>query len=104
MKKNKKVRLYRQGDVLLKTVDKIPNNLDKEDKCILAYGEVTGHKHQILKNGMLMKNKDKSYLKMIDDGILKHEEHSAINVPKGEYEVIIQREFDLLGEVRSVMD
>ena len=96
--------LYRQGDVLLKKVNSIPKGLKKEDKCILAYGEVTGHKHQILSNGTLMKKGEKTYLRMDDDDILKHEEHAALTIPKGEYEVVIQREFDLLGAVRSVMD
>jgi len=98
------MKLIRQGDVLLKKIDSIPKGLMQEEKCILAYGEVTGHKHQILDNGILYKDNNKTYLKMNNEGILSHEEHAKLNIPKGEYEIIIQREFDLLGAVKSVMD
>lgn len=98
------MELIRQGDVLLKRIDSIPKGMKKEDKCILAYGEVTGHKHQILEYGTLFKKDNRSFLEMKDNGILKHEEHAALNIPKGCYEVVIQREFDLLGQVRQVMD
>ena len=31
-------------------------------------------------------------------------EHDTLQIPKGIYEVVIQRELDLVGEVRKVID
>jgi hypothetical protein len=44
-------KLYRQGDVLIREVTEIPNNLNTvprdAGRVVLAYGEVTGHAHAI---------------------------------------------------------
>ena len=95
----------RQGDVLLVKIDKLPTNLVKKDN-IIAYGEVTGHKHQFLNNQVsVFKNKDEQqYVDVQQEAVLQHEEHAHLKVPKGIYQVIIQRELDLLGEVRQVLD
>ena len=95
----------RQGDVLLVKIDKLPTNLVKKDR-IIAYGEVTGHKHQFLSNQVsVFKNKDEQqYVDVQQKAILQHEEHAHLEIPKGVYQVIIQRELDLLGEVRQVLD
>lgn len=41
--------MYRQGDVLIERIDKIPSGLKKQKpengRIILAHGEVTGHAH-----------------------------------------------------------
>ena len=39
----------RQGDIYFRSVEKIPNKgIKKKNDRILAYGEVTGHSHQIV--------------------------------------------------------
>jgi hypothetical protein len=106
-----KTELIRQGDVLLKKINKIPKEVKLQDnsnnnEIILAFGEKTFHKHRLICNKPILdiKTIGKRYVSLQDDGILSHEEHAKLNIPKGEYEVVIQREFDLLGAVRSVMD
>jgi hypothetical protein len=47
--KQNAVRQYRQGDVLIESVEKLPSGLTQakpeHGKTVLAYGEVTGHHH-----------------------------------------------------------
>ncbi len=92
----RKKKIYRQGDVLLKEVKAFPDKLEKKNK-ILAYGEVTGHKHQFLdKNTLVFTDKDgQQYVEVLGKSSdLVHEEHAKINIPKGKYEVAIQKEYD----------
>lgn len=100
----------RQGDVLLEEIkngneslkDKIP--IAKDSK-VLAYGEKTGHSH-ILTGDVNFYNtgNDQVICQVNGSAQLIHEEHGHIDVPKGEYLVIIQREFDAVRGIRTVMD
>ena len=99
-----KTKAYRQGDVVLKPVSKLPSGLKLKDN-ILAYGESTGHKHQF--RGDKVKtytDGQKQYCVLEEEAILDHEEHHKQTLPKGVYEVEIQREVDLVGVARQVMD
>jgi len=95
----------RQGDVLLIEIDKLPANLIEKDKT-LAYGEVTGHSHRFENSAVCVFKdaKEQQYVQVEEESTLIHEEHAYAQVPKGIYEVRIQREVDLLGEVRQVLD
>jgi len=95
----------RQGDVLLISIDKLPSKVVEKDKT-LAYGEVTGHSHRF-ENSAVCVFKDASerqFVQVEQESTLIHEEHAHAQVPVGIYEVRIQREVDLLGEVRTVLD
>lgn len=92
--------LYRQGDVFVKKVDRLPNgnqqNIERDKgRIVLAYGEVTGHAHAIKdKNACLLKIDNKVFLTVIDNPVdLSHEEHSTITLPVGNYEVIRQKQY-----------
>jgi hypothetical protein len=91
--------------VLLKEVKSLPKKLTKKNK-VLAFGEVTGHKHQFLSAQVLVYEtpEKKQFVEVNQDAELLHEEHKPINIQKGKYEVVIQREFDLVQGVRQVMD
>ena len=84
---------YRHGDVLLKIVDKSKGK--KLKHLILAEGEVTGHLHQITKgDAELYDDNGTLYLHVDSDNAeLTHEEHKTIILPKGDYEITIQREY-----------
>jgi len=99
---------FRQGDVYLKRCENVPTLEEKsrfaiegeksEKMIVLAYGEVTGHKHAIKvnnKNAMLFKaaNDNRFFLIVTRESELVHEEHSKIKIPPGNYEVIRQREY-----------
>lgn len=113
---------YRQGDVLLIEYDSIPKDRkelleydqnQKQDsdngRCILAYGEVTGHAHAIDSKIATMYSAEQvgngGVLVVNSDGMLTHEEHGPIPVKKGKgrYRVIRQREYKR-GEIVNVAD
>lgn len=100
------VRYIRQGDVLLIPTDDVPKNARLQKHKILAEGEVTGHHHQFnrLSSAQLYKSENSAFVVLEQPETLIHEEHENIEIPKGKFEVKIQRELDLLGEVRNVMD
>jgi hypothetical protein len=103
--------MFRQGDVLLIQVkEKVDmskaEEVKREDgKLILAKGEATGHHHAISSVhaamytiagfGMLLKLKEQAEL--------YHQEHSKIDLPKGDFKVTIQKEYSP-GEWRDVRD
>lgn len=83
----------RHGDVIVvMTKDKIQGT-EKKDKA-LAYGEVTGHSHKMLGDAAkVFEWNEKMYLKVTKISTLTHEEHGDIEIPIGDYEVIIQRDY-----------
>ena len=78
----------------------------KEKNKILAEGEATGHMHRFESPQALVfaDSNGNQFVDLKEKSSLIHEEHSQIAVPKGKYKVVIQREVDLLGKVRQVMD
>lgn len=94
----------RQGDVLLIPVGEIPKDVkeidrDSKDRVVLAYGEVTGHAHAFHDRGVHLWQNPSTLERWLDvkdeDVMLRHEEHTHHQVPKGKYKVVIQREVDL---------
>lgn len=101
---------YRQGDVLIKKVAGIPAGAkevdwSKENRVILAYGEVTGHAHAmaLAYTTMLQTEDGQRYLNIKAGAELTHEEHATIKPEAGTYEVIQQREYTP-QEIRNVAD
>lgn len=97
-------KVYRQGDVLIRQVVAIPDNLNAvprdDGRVVLAYGEVTGHAHAITDPAAAMCAADitdltRSFLKIEGEHAvaLQHEEHDTILLPPGNYEVRRQREY-----------
>ena len=99
--------IYRQGDVLIRRIASLPTQKGAQRKTgILAEGEVTGHAHRVddiacaealeIGNGL--------YLRVGEEGVrIVHEEHAPINLPPGNYEVEIQREYSPAA-IRNVAD
>lgn len=99
-----KAALFRQGDVLLRRVNEV-NGTKVNHNGILAYGEVTGHKHVLSGLGVqFFESSGQVAVEIPEVAELVHEEHEKLTIPKGKYEVIIQREFDLVEGVREVLD
>jgi len=101
---------YRHGDVDIKSIDKLPENLKKQDNLTLALGEVTGHHHTLVcdKPNMVFVLVDSDGTKYIDakeDCILTHQEHETIKIEKGMYVVKIEQEYDPFAEeIKKVQD
>jgi len=126
---------YQQGDVVMfqvddETFDKyakqnggnniIDYNTQSHNNPILAFGEVTGHLHQIHMKDMLEaaevtlhmgrwreagKDVPEAFEVREETVTLTHEEHNPLVVPPGKYVVRIVREFDhIAGRSRYVTD
>jgi hypothetical protein len=102
-RKNFMRRTYRQGDVLVREVgtrDFADHGIEviaENGRIILARGEVSGHIHSIdARLARLFEGAGPGicYLLMDTQGLLEHQEHSPISLPKGLYEVIRQREYE----------
>jgi hypothetical protein len=101
-------KAYRQGDVLLilRPAGSIPTTAQKLAHTVLAEGEVTGHAHKIQGGGAdLFDVAGKKFLHVVaaQGAKLVHDEHAAHQLPAGEYEVLIQREYEPNGW-RTVAD
>jgi hypothetical protein len=99
----------RQGDVLLVRRSAKPlgaGRLPRENGAVvLAHGEVTGHKHQ-LRGPQVNYYRDSGHEYISIAGgsePLVHEEHSALLMPPGDFELGQQVEFSP-AELRNVAD
>ena len=106
--KGHKMRQYRQGDVLLVEIPSLPKKAKRvsgKDRIILAFGEVTGHAHQIVEKikARLLDFKAERFLQILEKTALKHEEHSAIFLEKGNYQQAFQVE-EKREEIQRVVD
>jgi hypothetical protein len=102
------MKIYRQGDVLLKPVSKIPKSQRcavKNGRFVLADGEATGHAHTIceLDCTLFIDDQQRLFMRTDDGCTLMHQEHGPISVDPGKYEVVRQREY-APGEIRNVAD
>ena len=134
-KKIVKYNKYQQGDVVMFQVDDatfdkyatargsdnaVSYNTQSHNNPVLAFGEVTGHLHQIHMKDMLEEAEVTLHMgyyreagKDVPDAFevrekpvtLTHEEHNPLDIPPGKYVVRIIREFDhIAGRSRYVAD
>ena len=104
-------RFYRQGDIMLVEEMAIPGGLPEKD-IVLARGEHSGHAHQFQEMAPVSVYVDPStttqHVLAEQEAILQHtgglNTHEDFQVPAGAYEVRVERELDLVGEVRRVED
>ena len=125
---------YQQGDVVMFKVSdsdfksktriakdgEVNYNGNTNTHAVVAFGEVTGHKHQINMKDMLEDAGVKLHMgynrkagEDVPEGFqvtgnvvtITHEEHKPIDLPPGNYIVRIVREFDhIAGRSRYVAD
>ncbi|MBM7784501.1 hypothetical protein [Tenggerimyces flavus] len=93
--------IARQGDVLIVRVPTMPTGTrpvprDDAGRVVLALGEVTGHAHAIRDPDATLyelADVDQRFLEITREVTLTHEEHGAITLAPGTYEVRRQREY-----------
>ena len=124
---------YQQGDVVMYKVDDdyfkkntrggdgvVEYHGKQPTHAIVAFGEVTGHTHQVNMANMLKEagvtlhmgyNREAGrhvpdgFVVQNEDVILTHEEHDPLELPPGKYIVRIVREFDhIAGRSTYVAD
>lgn len=112
---------YRQGDVLIEQVVKLPATALKQEmsrRVILAHGEATGHQHVLetadpadwWKQAEISAANEKSsalagdlFLSLSGLASVTHPEHATIELPPGFYRVTRQREYSPQA-IRNVCD
>lgn|SRR3989337_981557 len=108
-----KLRSFRQGDVLFyevspevrESIISYTPRRRTDGKIVLALGEATGHKHQVSdKNITFYPGNNTRYLDVHKRSMVLHEEHNPIPLPPGMWEVKIERQYGIGGEVRPVYD
>jgi hypothetical protein len=102
------MKMFRQGDVLVVACDEVPADAElvarDNGRIVLAYGEVTGHAHAIHSPFAALVAKGAERFLKVDKAVqLKHEEHSKIDLPAGNYRVIRQVEYTPEA-IRTVAD
>lgn len=92
----------RQGDIMFRAVDgppKAANRKPRSDK-VLAYGEVTGHCHQMIEPPLAeleqYETEEGIYVFSKDHEIkIGHDEHNVVTLPKSTWVLVTrQREYD----------
>lgn len=100
--------LYRQGDILFRRLTKAPSKKNRRVRPdgVIAEGETTGHMHRVesTKKAEVYEIDGKLMLSTPKGIRIIHEEHDAVKLPKGDYEVIRQREFSPKGRAIRVAD
>lgn len=100
--------VYRQGDYLFIPVDTMPEGKPvkrERGRIIVGRGEVTGHHHAVKSFDVKMIEVPdaRHFLVSTSEFAVTHEEHDAVILPAGMYEVRQQRQY-VRGELRRVMD
>ena len=97
--------LIQQGDVLVKSAKEIKGK--KLNHLTLAVGEATGHHHTITEGeAELYEENGILYLRVLSEkATLTHQEHKVVEIPQGDWEIGIVREYDHFSEEsKSVRD
>lgn len=93
---------YRHGDLLVYNVNRPNIRLIKQfvedNDVVLLRGEATGHNHRLQGNFTLFRSNDQTeqglgYFEVHTKANLNHEEHGIIDLPKGFYAIVRQREY-----------
>jgi len=89
----KKPEMFRQGDILFVRVNKKPDKVVKAKDNVVAHGEATGHSHRVM-NGDLWTDEFGALVVESDgDAAIIHDEHPRLDLPKGLFQVVRQREY-----------
>lgn len=88
-------------------VKKVPGaKVRKGHSDVLAQGEATGHAHRLAEPGRaeVFTFEEQMFVEVFEESAtIKHDEHGPITLPKGCYEVRIQREYTPKG-IQRVYD
>lgn len=110
-----------QGDVDIREIGKIPKSAKLLDTKTVMYGEKTGHHHTFSGGQVLVYEPTQNETMSIRDGsesvqiqkyvqvkqqaTIQHQEHAPQIIPKGNYAILQEREWDVLeNQLRRVID
>lgn len=112
--------VYRQGDVSLHKIKSLPKDLKQMPNNVLAYGEITGHRHFLntTEQVLFRDNQGAAFIQLKQDTELIHsgpdlipvydietatrnDKHLSFTVQKGIYKIEYEKEFSPFDEVVS---
>lgn len=100
----------RQGDVLLvRTDNQVSGDIvpAQGSRVVLREGEATGHAHAFYEPKQIVltqTTKKERHLRVVETALLKHEEHTHVNVVPGIYDLPVQTEWTDDNEPIAVAD
>lgn len=103
------MKIYRQGDVLFKSVKQIPQGGKVRKSGHILEGEATGHIHKIasaqLAEAEVFECGAGLFISVsVEGGVsIVHEDHQTLVLPPGNYEIVRQREYSP-EKIRNVQD
>ena len=95
--------MKRQGDLLFTQITEFPKTRlvkfwVEGDEATLVSGETTGHSHKLNGDFDLYRDETQAmYFEVKTKAKVTHEEHKTINLEKGKYALIRQREYTPKG-------
>ncbi len=98
------------GDVLLKKVTRLPKGCEqvkaRNGRLVIAEGEATGHSHTIVADrAILYELKGELYVEVLEPVTIEHQEHKALPIPEGIYQIGRVKEHDYIADMeRQVRD
>ncbi len=107
-------KYYRQGEIIFSSdvEGELKKGLNSEHLYrqptvlktkVIREGEATGHCHKITEGTLYTRN-GVMFLRTETATQIVHPEHKTLTLPKGDYEIGIQREYDESGKWRNVLD
>ena len=95
------VRIWRQGDVIVREVSEIPSNTVRSETDEIKISSETGHAH-VLKGGRVFVGKNprdsqllgqQQYIILEEPSQMVHPEHAALQLSRGMYRVTTVRDY-----------
>lgn len=101
--------MKRQGDLLIEKIQELPKNLKDKGTDVIAMGDSTNLAHRLASGKILVNKKGDMFLEVKRKTQVVHEHgkghgHRPIDLSKGFYKVIRQREITSGDMTRIVVD
>jgi hypothetical protein len=87
------VEMFRQGDVLITRLARLPEGLNERQSKIILAGEVTGHAHRLVQGRVLEDARGALFLEVLQQTQVGHEEHRPLPLEPGFYQITRQRDY-----------
>jgi len=99
----------RQGEVIICKINKLPDTskMVKKNNKVIVEGETAGHKHELLGSCAIYDTQEVGghfFMTVPEKTELVHTDHATIGIEPGIYEIQIQQELDMHGQLRRVTD
>lgn len=90
--------MIRQGDLLFVHCERVPTDAKRIPDGIIARGQATTHTHRLVGEGAeLLADGPNMFIRAERPATIAHEEHGAVDLPAGNYQITRQREYEPAG-------